>query len=49
MLRPYRREPAYREDFVILRLLSASKSMSEQTFLPAGKQPVGICGKIEGS
>jgi len=49
MLRPYRRKPLYREDSVILRLLSASKNRSEQTFPHAGKQPVGFCGKIEGS
>jgi len=31
-----------------LRLLGASNNLSEQTFPHACKQPIGICGKIEG-
>jgi hypothetical protein len=49
MLRPCRRKPPYREHSTILRLLSASKNKDEQTLSHAGEQPVGFCGKIDGS
>jgi hypothetical protein len=49
MLRYYRRKAPYREDSVILRLLGASNNLSEQTFPHACKQPVGFCGKMDGS